>query len=473
MCSKDNITYGGGDVMRWWLYSKQEDVKTRIPSVVIILGYIIAIALGVILQVANGSENRQVNFSFFVLAVFIPVSIVSTLLFIIRMAFSMPVHYAETRKYIAKQHEFALKRYARKHLAIAAWSVITPLEQPALNLLNLEGEFPLAPKTPLKIAMDDLFDQTRNEQVFTRLLAPMADMLKSNDFRDMETAVWVSGSDHTCVEELKRSRVRLNIPDANSGKIDYLPVCPDYAIIGKWLDATEASPVNRLLIVIDMHSEDSGSKSMESASAFLLTHSSKRLDGVKPVYLYQPMTGVTEVEEKMTVYLDVESVPAAKTLWFTGLSRAEKYPLLQALDSKGLASERLDIDASLGEKSAGYRWLSVALAADAVKYAQGNQLVAASGNNQFAIVALSSRQTPLPEKYEWIFWNIPYLHGVIAGLFCGITIVLFEACFTSAKNMPSLWVFLFSASFPLLIFATIGFFFTQLIIHQACEDMGN
>lgn len=45
-----------------------------------------------------------------------------------------------------------------------------PLEQPALNMLKLEGEFPLAPKTPVNIQLEDRFDQTRNEQMFYRLL---------------------------------------------------------------------------------------------------------------------------------------------------------------------------------------------------------------------------------------------------------------------------------------------------------------
>lgn len=73
----------------------------------------------------------------------------------------------------------------------------------------------------------------------------------------------------------------------------------------------------------------------------------------------------------MAIYLMAGSVLTPKNLWYTGLSRIEKYPLIQALDEKALSVERLDIDASLGAKSAGYRWLALAFAADAVKYAQG------------------------------------------------------------------------------------------------------
>ncbi|WP_313711784.1 hypothetical protein [Klebsiella aerogenes] len=121
---------------------------------------------------------------------------------------------------------------------------------------------------------------------------------------------------------------------------------------------------------------------------------------VKSRYLFISRCRVTDVEEKIPVYLEVKSVIAPKTLWRTGLSRVDKYPLLQALDAKNLASERLDMEASLGEKSAGYRWLALALAADAVRYAQGEQLVATSENNKFAITSLSSKKTDLPDKSE-------------------------------------------------------------------------
>lgn len=60
-------------------------------------------------------------------------------------------------------------------------------------MLKLEGEFPLAPKTPLRIEIEDLFEQTRNEQIFTKLLTPMAMMLNGNNYRGIEIIVWVRG----------------------------------------------------------------------------------------------------------------------------------------------------------------------------------------------------------------------------------------------------------------------------------------
>lgn len=60
-------------------------------------------------------------------------------------------------------------------------------------MLKLEGEFPLAPKTPLRIEIEDLFEQTRNEQIFTKLLTPMSMMLNGNNYRGIEIIVWVRG----------------------------------------------------------------------------------------------------------------------------------------------------------------------------------------------------------------------------------------------------------------------------------------
>lgn len=79
---------------------------------------------------------------------------------------------------------------------------------------------------------------------------------------------------------------------------------------------------------------------MENATALLLTNYYVKTEGEKPVYLYQPMTGVIDVEGAIPVYLRAEAVSKPKQLWYTGLSRTEKYPLLEVLDEK--KSYRID-----------------------------------------------------------------------------------------------------------------------------------
>lgn len=459
--------------MEWWLYSEQEDFQDDIPVLAIAVVYAGFIAVCLLIEALNWPENQHVTFDFFIPSVLLPVSILTTLLFLVKMMASVPKHYVDTRKYIAKSREVKLKTYARKNIAIAAWSVITPLEQPALNMLKLEGEFPLAPKTPLKIEIGELFDLTRNEQIFTRLLTPMAATLKNNNYSGFETLVWIRGGDDSCVDELRRVLERLNIPNASTCKIEYLTECPEYSIVDQWVTAPDYDVINRMVITVDMHEEDSDSKSMESACAFLLTNYYARVEGEKPVYLYQPMSGVTDVEEKIPVYLDVESVTAPKALWFTGLSRTEKYPLMQALDAKKMALERLDMEASLGEQSAGYRWLALVLAADAIKYAQGEQLVATSENNKFAITSLSSKRTDLPEKAEWTnTTELPVMHSIMVWVFFMLSCWFYNVSFTPKNEHMSTPWFVASIIVPAILIGGIGVALTIFSSSRAYDDMG-
>ena len=149
----------------WWLYKKQPDPDSTVPVVMIVFLYVIAVAMGLAIRALTWPEQEHVTALFFVPSVILPICVVSLIVFTSFIFHDANIHYAETRKFIAKEQEINLKTYARKNMAIAAWSSITPLEQPALNMLKLEGEFPLAPKTPVNIQLEDRFDQTRNERL--------------------------------------------------------------------------------------------------------------------------------------------------------------------------------------------------------------------------------------------------------------------------------------------------------------------
>ncbi len=55
----------------------------------------------------------------------------------------------------------------REKISLSQHGLQSPPEEPALNMLKLEGEFPLAPKTPVNIQLEDRFDQTRMNRCFT------------------------------------------------------------------------------------------------------------------------------------------------------------------------------------------------------------------------------------------------------------------------------------------------------------------
>ena len=456
----------------WWLYKKQPDADTNIPVGVIIVLYIVAIGAGLLIRTLTWPEKEHVTAIFFVPSLILPVCLVSAVVFIIFMIHDANIHYFNARKFIAKEREINLKAYARKNMAITAWSSITPLEQPALNMLKLEGEFPLAPKTPVKIQLEASFDQTRNEQIFNRLLAPIAEKLKEFNYRIFETVIWVNGGNEACVDELRRSLERLGVDHASSCKIEYSNECPDYALINKWVNLSDYRVENRLIVIVDLHEEGGESKRMENACALLLTSHYVRGEGEKPVYLYQPMSGVTDVEEKMPIYLQAGSVHAPKTLWYTGLSRTEKYPLMQALDEKKQPIERLDVEASLGEKSNGYRWLALAMAADAVKYAQGAQLVASSDKNRFSVTALSSQKTSIPANLEWGNWSNPVLPAVMAAFFCIISLLACQISFADKDDPLSIWLLIASIFIPFVLFISTGFLALILKTNEAYKDMG-
>lgn len=174
--------------------------------------------------------------------------------------------------------------------------------------------------------------------------------LKGYNYRIFETVVWVRGGSGSCIDELRRTLERLGIETASTCKIEYSTECPDYAIVSQWMNLSDYKVENRLIVIVHLHEESGESKSMENACAFLLTSHYVREEGEKPVYLYQPMSDVTDVEDNMAVFLETGSVLTPKNLWYTGLSRIEKYPLMQALDKKALTVERLDIDASLAQR---------------------------------------------------------------------------------------------------------------------------
>ncbi|WP_049071220.1 hypothetical protein [Klebsiella michiganensis] len=459
--------------MQWWLYEKQKEAENPGISLwLLIFTYVVVITFCLFIRATTWPNNKHIDALFFLPALALPFLIITALMCFVNIFKSALVHYAEMRKFIALSQEYHLKQYARKNVIIAGWSVITPLEQPALNLLKLEGEFPLAPKNPLKIRQEQGFDYTRIEQIFGELIGPLATKLKNHNYRGFKTTLWVRGGDEYCCDELQRMLGQFDINHNSDCQIEYLSGCPDYSLINTWIKQSETSRINRLIFIIDIYGDDSDSKSMESACALLLTNRYVKIESEKPVYLYQPMAGVNDIEAKVPVYLQTAPVVSPKTLWYTGLSRAEKYPLLKALDEQKQAPERLDIEASLGERSAGYRWLALALAADAVKYAQGGQLVAVSENNQFSIAALSSRQPPEPDDFKGFEHTQPWLFGGMSGILLMLSFWVYQFSFFDSKNPFSLWGFIAGSFTPLIVGGVIGIFATWYSSKNACADMG-
>lgn len=51
--------------MEWWLYSKQKDADVKMPTLAIAAVYLVAIVVGIILEIFNWPQNKQVTLFFF------------------------------------------------------------------------------------------------------------------------------------------------------------------------------------------------------------------------------------------------------------------------------------------------------------------------------------------------------------------------------------------------------------------------
>lgn len=456
--------------MNWWLFSKQNEFDEKYPYLWICLLYVVVVVICLAVRAVTWPGNKHVDLDFLAQSVVIPVVFLTGFVQVFSAVFHGLRHYMETRLLIAAQQEYKVVSYARGNITLAGWSVLTPpkaTKELALSMLKLEGEFPLAAKMPLKIELEASFDFTRAGQAMIHVLEPMAGKL--SQYRQIEALVWVRGGDGSCSDELRRVLERLAI---STKKITFLPECPDYTQVTEWIKQTNGYVVERLLICVDLHSDEEESKQMENVTALLFTNYYVKTEGEKRVYLYQPMTGVTDVETTVPVYLRAEAVSKPKKLWYTGLSRTEKYPLLEVLDEKKAVTDRLDLEMSLGEHSSGYVWLMLALASDAVVYAQGDQLVAASEQNRFSMTALSSRLTRQPDYPQQKRYTTPWEVCGIAGLMFFLGIMITIGTFGDGGKSISGWFLIIMAVLCIVIFCGMGAFFTWFYGDKAREHMG-
>lgn len=189
--------------MRWWLYPEQKEPdRAGLPVVVIAITMLVIVIICTGIRAVTWPGDKHVDLSFFGQAVVFPVIVMFAVINFILIFDNANRHYDETRLFHQKNREYGLKQYAHMRLVIAGWSTVTPLDEPALNMLKLEGDFPLAPKTPLKIPLDETFDVTHNEQIFNRLLPPLLSKLKTS-YRDFSAAIWVRCGNENCANELR------------------------------------------------------------------------------------------------------------------------------------------------------------------------------------------------------------------------------------------------------------------------------
>lgn len=456
--------------MEWKIYPSQKgvgDVKT--PWLAFLITYSVVIAISLMIRASTWPDKKTVDIVFIFDAVMFPFLVITSLIFIINMFVNAEYYLEASKKEIADWQRYDLKRYANQYLKIADWSLVSPVNDLALKMLKLEGEFPLAPKTVLKITTDiDEFEETRQQQVLRKLLTPMADTLRT--YADFDITYWVRAGSEGIEDDVDSILTQLEIKAAENRKIIGLDNCPDYSIIKMMIsDSRQMYRYRHLLIICDINS-DIESECMETASAFYFCSDYTGQANKRPVYLFQPLIERSDLYQSTSVYLEIEdeSTSIPKTLWHTGLSRLEKYPLLKALDDGRVTQNRLELELSLGKRTEGYMWLALAAASDAVKYAQGSQFMAASDRNQAGLMKVSSQQPDEPSEPVMQDQFMPMFSSFYAAIFVLLSSFVGLGLFS---EIPSLPISILIVLVILIILVAGGFFLTVLTHDRAWEEM--
>ncbi|WP_052184422.1 hypothetical protein [Rahnella aquatilis] len=450
---------------QWKLYpplKKRE--KFRFPWLAILLIYIVVIAVAVLIRALFWPDNKSVEDIFFLQAVVVPFFIITTCLCYAGMFLSVEEYYYDVKRQCVEWDLYYLKKFAQRHLVIGGWTSVSPVDNLAVQLLKLEGQFPLAPKTPQRIKVSEGFDETKLQCIFNSLIEPLTDKLIKRP--DVEIIYWLRDGDDTSTEELG------SVLDKNGIKIKKditrLPECPDYSFLDTMInESVNQWQYSRLFIIADLCNDETV-KSMESATALFICKEYPANEKPKPVYLYQPLTGDADLADSVPVYLAVEQTTPPKTLWHTGLAQTEKYPLLNALSECKMAAERVDLELAFGEYTVGYGWLALAVASDAARYGQGAQLMAASEKGKPALTVISAAQPSTLKAPEGdhvampLFWSFPALV---------MSIIAFVFSWGVYFGVPEGWSVIIFIVIMLLITLGLGGLLTRFAVKSAENDV--
>ena len=450
---------------QWKLYpplKKRE--KFRFPWLAILLLYIVVIAVAVMIRASSWPDNKHVEAMFFLQSVLAPFLMVTTGLCYTGMFHSVEDYYYDVKRQCVEWDSYYLKQFAHKHLVIAGCSTVSPVNNIALKLLKLEGEFPLAPKTPCRIEVAENYEVSKVQCIFNQLIAPLAD--KINDYPEVEVFYWLREGGDASKEELRSVLDEYGIRFKNG--ITQLSECPDYGVLSVMIEESDNQwKYSRLIIIADLCNNETV-KSMENATAMFICKEYPVNENPKPVYLFQPLTGDADLAHSVPVYLAGEQTTIPKTLWHTGLAQKEKYPLFNALNECKAAAERIDLELALGEYTAGYRWLALAMASDAVKYGLGAQLIAASEEGKPALTVLSAAQPSPLQAPDGDYVAMPLQWSFSAFV---MVIIAFVFSWGVYFGVPEAWSVIIFIAIMFIITLALGFLLTLFAVKSAENDV--
>lgn len=450
-------------MVRWKLYLKPTHTPdVKFPWFAMMAFYVLVIGAALAIRILSWPDGKPVDVVMFLTqTVTTPFIIISTIAVYLMMILQADNYYHASKQIYFDWKLYHMKVFARKYLVIAGWSSVAPVKDIALQMLKLEGEFPLAPKTPLIIETEAEFEATRTKQIFTKLVVPLAEKLKK--YSGFDVTLWVRGAEEAASDDLLHVFQEQGITVEK--EITILSECPDYLLLNKMI--TESDNLwnyRHLLIIVDLYG-DTESKCMENAIALFICNDYSELESPKPVLLFQPMTSDQDLAESTPVFIATGQTQPPKTLWYSGLSKSEKYPLFKVLGENKVAPDRLDLELSFGEYSAGYKWLALVIASDAVRYAQGAQLVATSEKNKPGLAVLSSEQPFIPsEPNEAEYAAPPIFIAILAALLAALSAGLGWGSYVGKPDF--FWLTLFVV-INFIITVAIGWGLTMSVSQKA------
>lgn len=416
--------------MRWKLF---EDTEKE-PEVVSFCGlfavlFIIALVVANSIGLADWLEKKAPFVTIAFQGVLVPLTIALTASFILYIGECCRIHVFQMRQLRRNENNYRVTAYSRRQMTLIAWHSLAPVEHIALKMLKLEGSMPLAPETPLEIDSEGGYDAPRLEIILRKLVEPLKEKL--NEPYVFDVSVWARGQEADYDDSVRNALKAAGIKTANVTAVHVLEKCPGYSFIEKWINTLhQRNHSFHLLLIADLHGEDKKAF-MESASAFLFGYYSDRAE--KPLFISMPLTQSEDLETAAAAFIRTKCITSAKVFWHTGLERKEKYPLYEVLNQEKTAPERRDLDTTFGQCSDGYRWLALTLAADAALYAQGPQLVAASGSNEFGLLSLAdSYYTPPDPPQAWL--PLPIFHTFLSTIMMLVTIMVADIAYSTAKE---------------------------------------
>ncbi|MBB1199425.1 hypothetical protein EGM70_03805 [Enterobacteriaceae bacterium 89] len=458
--------------MKWELPRENYFVKKPDYPVFSMLLIILLVFCGAaILELMGWPEGKKFNNEFYI-AIAYPASrwslaLLAIITFIVRL---LRFDFYAT-DYLARKGMCDFKNSAIGSLPLIDSSMVLPVEYLSLKIQGIEGEAPISPATPLKIELgDESFNSSRLNNVMVKLLEPLGKQIgKSGNF--FNVWIYAKNSDESLSDEVRSVLTLIKAPMNLLKSINILQESPGYDLINTWID--EDFSYQRLFINIELHSDEE-TTFFENATAFLFDNSPREEDS--PVYLLRMMDSQhNKIRETSKVFFSAKQLEPSslKKIFSCSLGKKEKENLYTALSENKTGVEqdkRYELEKVTGEPTKSQKWVTLALAAEAVQYGQGNQLVAAQMDDKIYVGMLA-------EKYPG-WWREPpdfmaIVYGIISTLIVLIPVWMLISFIADKLSKNDTVVFIFAEVIATVAVTYVsGAMIHTYILDEAQRNMG-